>query len=483
MKLIEHFDTFMADVVNLNATRFQQLESSIETIKDVIKDSAWEPKIRYFASQGSWAHKTIIKPVSGKAFDADLLVFVKPVEGWTAKQYISSLKKVFSEHGTYKSKVRRYSHCVTIEYAGERKIDIAPCVVDRDSVSRFEVCNYDLDKFELSDPAAYTQWLIDRNGWVGKNGLRKVTRLLKYLRDIKRTFSCPSVLFTTIIGERIVWLDSLNISDFSDLPISLKTIVGRLDDWLQANPDRPTVTNPVLSSEVFSDLWDDARYSNFRDKIHTYREWIDDAFDEADRDESIGKWQRVFGDDFAKDVVIEKAARISEDAVKFASGTALTSRGFTGDLVALFKQYGRRALPSNFDRLPHKHRPRWKKVAAAPFSIQIVASRHAKRGGYWIDSPASGAPLTKGQWLHFQALTHLGTALGGEYEVQWRVMNTDREASKANQLRGEFIGSNEGQSRWESLAYRGVHTVEAFVIRKSDQLLVAQSDPFYVVIE
>ena len=34
----------------------------------------------------------------------------------------------------------------------------------------------------------------------------------------------------------------------------------------------------------------------------------------------------------------------------------------------------------------------------------------------------------------------------------------------------------------EQLAYRGVHLVEAFVIRKRDDLLIGQSAPFHVVI-
>ncbi|WP_342238722.1 SMODS domain-containing nucleotidyltransferase [Inquilinus sp. OTU3971] len=307
MKLTDHFNTFMSDIVNLNATRVTLLEDSVETLKGVVRASDWTPKVKFFISQGSWAHKTIIKPVEDRAFDADLLVFVEPVNGWTAKDYLSTLRAVFSNHPTYKDKVRRYSHCVTIEYVGDRKIDIAPCIVDRGGVTRLEVCNFNTDAFELSEPKRYTEWLIERNGWTGNNGLRKVTRLLKYLRDIKGTFSCPSILFTTLLGNRITWADSLNSNDFADLPTALKTIVGRLDDWLQSNPYRPIVANPVLSSEVLSDLWNDDRYTNFREKIHTYRTWIDDAYAESDRDESIGKWRRVFGDDFARSVVIEKA--------------------------------------------------------------------------------------------------------------------------------------------------------------------------------
>ena len=306
MKFVDHFNVFLSEVVNLNATRVTQLEDSIEVLKDAMRDSDWAPAIEAFAPQGSWAHKTIIKPVDNNAFDADLLVFVKPVEGWEARDYLATLRAVFASQAAYKEKVRRFSHCITIEYAGERKIDIAPCVVDRDAVVRLEVCNYESNKFEASEPIGYTDWLIERNGWTGGNGLRKVTRLMKYLRDIKSTFTCASVLLTSLLGARITRSDSSNTVDFSDLPTALRTIVGRLDDWLQANSQRPAIANPVLASEILSDLWDDAQYANFRDMVNTYRIWIDDAFAEPDREESIGKWRRVFGDDFAQSAVLRK---------------------------------------------------------------------------------------------------------------------------------------------------------------------------------
>lgn len=484
MKLVEHFNTLLTDVVNLNATRLTQLEDSIETLKSTIRSADWGPKIKRFVPQGSWAHKTIIKPVENKAFDADLLVLIEPVSGWEARDYLTTLRAVFADNATYKDKVRRYSHCVTIEYAGERKIDIAPCVVDRGGVTGFQVCNHTANAFEDSEPEQYTAWLIERNGWAGGNGLRKVTRLLKYLRDIKGTFSCPSVLLTTLLGARITWLDSLNTTDFVDLPTALKTITARLDDWLQANPTRPTVCNPVLTSEVLSELWDDAQYTNFRDKVHTYRTWIDDAFAESDRDESIGKWRRVFGDDFAKSVTIEKAARVSDEARVLVESTALTPPGFVGDLVALFSRFGRRALPASFDRLPHKQRPRWRASPNPLFQISVVASRHTARNGVWIDTITSGAgPLPKHHWLRFEARTGVGTPVTNDFEIHWRVTNTDEAARRADCLRGGFEASNDGASRWEQLEYRGVHTVEAFAVRKRDQVLVAQSDPFYVVIE
>lgn len=359
MKLIKDFNTFLVDTVNLNSTRFDQLESSIETIKTAVRGLDWKPSIVGFEAQGSWAHKTIIKPLSGEPFDADLLVYVKPVADWEAKNYINDLYTEMGKLGLYKDKIRRYSHCITIEYAGERKIDVAPCVKERLQTGVWEVCNRDTNSFEKSNPLGYTDWLIERNTISGSNNFRKVTRLLKYLRDIKKNFTCPSFLLTTLLGMHVYESDK-GTPGFADVPTTLKTLINRLDDWLQANPSKPTVRNPVLFEEIQSIAWDDTKYSNFRAKINLYRGWIDDAYDEPDREESIGKWQRVFGDDFAVQEVIEKASRVSEAALAVVRGTTLLEG--VGDLVSLVKKIGRAALPTGFDRLPHMRRPIWRKV-------------------------------------------------------------------------------------------------------------------------
>src|SRR5437016_12099291 len=97
-------------------------------------------------AHGSWAHKTIIRPVDGGEFDADLIVFVEHVDGWTAAMYIDELYRAFRENATYKDKVNRWSHCVTISYANDKKIDVAPCITNR--TNYLEVCNRTKDQFE-----------------------------------------------------------------------------------------------------------------------------------------------------------------------------------------------------------------------------------------------------------------------------------------------------------------------------------------------
>lgn len=148
---------------------------------------------------------------------------------------------------------------------------------------------------------------------------------------------------TTLLGMQVYASDKGTVG-FTDVPTTLKTLVDRLDDWLQANPNKPTVRNPVLFEEIQSSAWDDIKYSNFRAKINLYRGWIDDAYDEPDKEESIGKWQRVFGEDFATREAVEKAGKVSEAALSAVRGSAALAG--VADLVALVKKIGREALPA-----------------------------------------------------------------------------------------------------------------------------------------
>lgn len=477
MKLHEHFKVFLDDHVNLNSTRLSLLEGSITAVENAVRALGWGPKIISFAPQGSWAHETIIKPQSGQPFDADLLVLVEAKDGWRAKDYVSELANKLAKLPAYDGKIRRFSHCATIEYAGERKIDVAPCVVNRLFAGQYEVCNRVTDQFEASAPLAYTEWVKGKNGVAGRNDLKKVTRLLKYMRDIKGNFTCPSFLLTTLMGLQVYESDRRSVQ-FADLTTTLKTLVGRLDDWLQARPSVPTVPNPKLPQEDQGSGWDQTQYGNFREKVNLYRGWIDDAFAEEDRDESIGKWQRVFGENFGA----SEAKRAAEAVSESESSGALVVGGHFRDLVEKVKALGAAAVPAKLRKLPHVHRPVWRR-ATDQYTVKVTAELRTEKYGSSVRSVRSAEPLQAGYWIRFSATNTMGIPFTDDCKVQWRVANTDKVAARADALRGDFYPSDDHFSRSEQLSYRGVHFVEAFLIRKRDNRLVGQSDPFYVVIE
>jgi hypothetical protein len=449
----------------------------VQTIESFLRNSNWCPVIRAFRPQGSWAHSTIIKPPDNKPFDADLLVFVDPVVGWTAAAYVVSLRAVFRASDRYRELASMSTRCATLTYAGDFRLDIVPCVLSRIRGGTLEVCNRNDNIFEPTSPLLYTEWLAARNEWTGSNQLQKAIRLLKYLRDIKGTFSVKSILLTTLVGGQVNQMDAQRSGElFVDLPSTLRLLVARLDNFLQSNKTMPRIINPVLPTENFNRHWDQEKYKNFQSKIHQYREWIDDAYAEADRDESVAKWRRIFGDGFAEDVVAEQAIQIASKVL----GTSIPAR----DIVEAVSKFGPAILGRIPHALPHVQRPTWRMPSSGKgATVRISASQYRERNGNGFGRFASGSVVPKHRRVLFQAMSTAGLPFtSSEYDVFWRVVNTDREGANAGQLRGGFYASEPAGCRWESTLYRGAHWGEAFVIRKRDRVCIGKSDRFFVVI-
>lgn len=448
MKLIEHFDTFLADVVNLNQTRIDTLKARVDAIATTLEGfDIYSDILIETCPQGSWAHRTIIKPPGNAGFDADVVAFMEPHEEWSPADYIENLYTKFKGHGTYADKVSRKTRCVTIQYVGEFSIDVVPCIRKSGFWKTTEwILNRTENAEEQANPDGFNDWFKTQNGYVGNNYLVKVVRLLKYLRDIKMTFSAKSVLLTTLVGERVsVWDESLGLgNDFTDLPTSLRVIIKRLDKYLQENPGMPEVSNPSLSAESFTRHWDQDKYSNFRDCIHRYAEWIEDAYIEEDRDESILKWRRVFGDEFAKSVNLEQAANA---------------------LVAV-----------QGEDLSHVEPPQWSILPAG--KIGIVATLHSEKDGNFKGTYRSNGPALKpGTWLHFSAQHSFTDSIS----IKWQVVNTGWAARLAKSLRGNITQT--GKDIWEHTQYKGSHWVECFAVDTRRGISLGRSGRFYVNVD
>ncbi|KAI9130017.1 SMODS domain-containing nucleotidyltransferase [Acaryochloris sp. CCMEE 5410] len=477
MKLSEHFDSFIDDIVNLNQTRIDRLEGHVNAIQDFLINSGYDAKIIRFSAQGSWAHGTIIKPLSGREFDADLVMFIDRFEAWSPRDYVNNLYYIFKSSDRYKDKISRGTRCVALDYAGDFHLDIVPCITDNNAVATFQVCNRTVDKFEPTAPEAYSSWLLERNTWTGNNMLQHSIRLLKYLRDIKTTFSVKSILLTTLVGNCVNQFDqSFQKQIFPDLPTSLKVLVGRLDDYLQVRSSMPIVTNPVLPSETFNRHWNQEKYENFRECIHRYREWIDDAYEEDDRAESIRKWRKIFGNEFAK--------REVNDIAAFSESTSLVRDTGCTDIVHAVLVRGANFLEKLISpSLPHVEKLSW------PFqqrlTVAISATEYLDQyGNQRVRILQSGEVVEKDRWIRFEARNSNGILhASSDFVVKWQVVNTDNEAVQANQLRGGFEKSNKPGVRWESTSYHGAHWVEAFVISRRTRSCWGRSGRFFVVVK
>ncbi|WP_051596966.1 SMODS domain-containing nucleotidyltransferase [Curtobacterium sp. UNCCL17] len=433
MKLVKHFDAFLANKVNLSDARITQLNERVAAITNFLQtgEDQFAENFIDVLPQGSYAHRTIINPVQqNDEFDADLLLEMDEVEGWEAEDYVQELYTVFRSSATYRDMVSRHARCVKVDYANAFHIDVVPYM---ERHGEHYITNRDENLFELTNPEGYNEWLDGKNR-LASGRLVKVIRLMKYLRDFKNTFDCKSVILSILLGNSVndaaAWGDD---SQYKDVPSALKSIIGSLDDYLQDNEVMPSIDDPSEPSQNFNHRWTQEKYENFRNRIHTYRGWVDEAYDETDLEQSKAKWRRLFGDKFAT----------FDTELKKASAAHLGLAGVKNTEETLEGKWGIRT------RLDGEHRIR-------------IAGQTARRQGFRDRVlTKSGNVVLRGSTIRFR-VTHNAT---GKVDVYWKVRNTGAEAIKANCIRGQVFLDEGTLRRNEPTAYRGRHYVEVYLVK------------------
>lgn len=339
MKHQDYFNNFLNSQVNLSKFRLKTLEGQANAVFNALKaDPDVGPRVVKMIPQGSWAHETIINPVNGREVDADFLLQLKEEPDWgpDPKQYNNAVYRALHNHPTYSDMPHgRKCRCVYVNYANSTHVDVVPYIVLSDG--RKVIVNRDDNRFENTDPEGFTAWMKERDKVANRN-LRKMIRLMKYLRDHKGSFNgVKSILLTTLLGQQVeAYKKVIDVGYYSDVPTTLLHVVTDLNDYLQATPDKPNVADPSGSGVTFGHRWgrDEAQgqatYSNFRARIHTITGQIKAAYDEADHDKSVKLWQGLFGEKFQPPKASSGSSSKFGASAAAAGGAVATSTGRSG---------------------------------------------------------------------------------------------------------------------------------------------------------
>jgi hypothetical protein len=327
MQLADHFDVLLKDTVNLSQAKLDLLKTRVESIYEALKDDDEIGSLIIGKSpQGSWAQRTIINPVGSSEFDADFMLDMSENPDWSdsPKSYINQVYAALDRHSIYKDMThRRKCRYVQLVYATSSRmhVDIVPHLNLADG--REVIVNRDDDQWEKTNPQGFTAWMKDKDT-IANGNLRKVIRLMKYLRNHRNSFTgTRSILLTTLLGERVTELQVMsNPGYYSNVPTTLLNVIKDLDAWLQARPIKPSIPDPSNFEINFDHRWDQSTYSYFRDRIHTHAAQVEEAYQEPDKDRSVRLWQDIFGGGF-------KAPTKTSSSPKFpaaASSAASTVR-------------------------------------------------------------------------------------------------------------------------------------------------------------
>lgn len=431
---------FIKNFVDLNKSRIDRMEKGLEVVTALLKDN--EPFKNLFigvAKQGSFRHGTATRPVTEEDdFDLDILFEIKPIPDSEPKNYLKVLHDFFHERDRYKDIVDRRgkTRCVTLDYESDFRIDIVPCI---EVGGQKMIANKNDNVFEPTDGDGYAEWFAAKNA-ITKGNLAKVVQLVKYIRDHKGTFTVKSVVLSTLLASQVSEFDGPGCH--SSITASLKTILARLDSYLQARTSMPDIYNPVLPTEKFTQRnWTEENYKNFRTKFHDYSSRIIQAIDASDEDFSK-EMKDILGYDF----IIEKCA-INFNRAHMSDGFPSEKEQFIEDMVI--------------------------GTAATTYEINIDAKIKAKGWrDLWLSQVRTCLPR-EGQLDFF--ITGIPDHIDrSKHQLYWKVKNRGEEAQQLDELRGEITPDLGRDKKIENTRYIGSHYVECYLINTETNQLAGR---------
>jgi hypothetical protein len=444
MKLVGYFTKLLYDTVNLNASRLENLDTRVGSIADALKASAaLDGRVLDTVAQGSWAHRTIIRPPAGLEFDADFLVQLAEDTAWNVdpRKYANAVWSSLSGHSIYGPMSKKKDRCVRVKYANECHVDVVPYVVFESG--REMIINRDTNEFEDTNPVGFTEWIQEKDALTNGN-LRKAIRLLKYLRDHCGTFKLKSVLLTTLVGNVVEQWRTYDPDYYKDVPTTLLHLVEDLDEFLQSNWTKPSIADPSCPSTTFNHRWTDSQYLSFRSRINDLAPKIRLAYDATTVAESITKWSDVFGSAFPTSVVTSSSASVAQSGTSHRARRA-PRESFIEEMFPVEAQYSLRLM------------------------CEVSAPRQLNRAQRRALGARAGR-VPKYRELQFRMLD---TNVSEPYEVYWKVRNHGAEAETKRALRGEITKDAGQRTKTESTLYAGQHYVECYVVKNG--ICVAQA--------
>lgn len=158
MQHINAFNTFLSETVNLPKSRLDDLSDKVDALYRAVRgDTIYGPLVTDKIPQGSWAHRTIIKPEPEHEYDADVLLQMNAEPEWaeTKSKYLTQLGAALARVGYEEREVR--TRCVRVTYANDCHVDLVPYV--HIGSEQYRIVDKRRGEWEETNPQGFTQWM------------------------------------------------------------------------------------------------------------------------------------------------------------------------------------------------------------------------------------------------------------------------------------------------------------------------------------
>jgi hypothetical protein len=440
--------------------------------------------------QGSFRLGTVVRPISeADEYDIDLVCRLTIAKEQTTQ---ANLKEIVGNRLQLREDLKKIlspsRRCWVLDYPAQDQIpafhmDVLPSIpnIERPPTGIL-LTDTELKLWQKSNPVAYADWFYDRMRviffqkraalaesiqakveevpeWQVKAPLQIAVQILKRHRDIhfqnQQDVKPISIIITTLAAR--AYQNQPDVFDaLTEIVRDIEANWGK-PGYVENRNGRWWVANPVDPDENFADKWNE--YPERREAFFRWVKKVRADFSSAASQQTLDEAAEVMSPVLGRGTM-SKAAH--DMGLRVSSPWAIAVRP-------------KLQVPALGDTR-HLQPPPWR--AQPVYTASVSGSVYRKRGGR-ILWPLTDAPVSKNLWLRFKAKTNAPQP----YEVRWQVTNTGLEATRAQQLRGDFYDSDNGIDgiRWESTAYSGTHLVEAFIIK--DGLCVARSGQKHVRIK
>lgn len=433
----EEFKAFLNDHVNLNQTRWDNLLSRVSTLNDFVNDdpAIGEHVVDDVIPQGSYARRTIIRPVSDKDYDADVLVPMDEVEGWEPEDYVPSLHRALDGSARYTGKSSMKKRCVRVQYADDFHVDLVPFV---ERAGGKYITHRTENRWIMQDPTALTEWFEGQNR-ASNYHLVKVVRLVKYLRE-HSSAEIPSVVLTALLASQV---NPYGDSTYNSVASTLNSLLSALDTYLAPLASPPVVDDRSGYGENLADRWSRTDFDAFKSRLRTWAGKAQTAY-AATYEDSNEKWRALFGADFGT---------ASTQSLKEAG--ARGESGMRTDLAANEKTLLDLGIIERLD-------PRYR--------IKMVGRMASRKMIRFRPLPSTGDLVPVGRSLMFKVEDC--NVPGATY--YWKVRNFGPEAQRRRMERGEI--RERGMQITESADFAGPHWVQVWAVKDGVALATSRQE-------
>lgn len=234
-------------------------------------------------------------------------------------------------------------------------------------------------------------------------------------------------------------------------------ILQRMDQFIEDRNGVSWIPNPTDGAENFADRWEGKpeRREAFYTWLYQARDDFARAAANANREAALSALESRFGKNLITEAKLRRTSPTLGKSLLTSIGTAV----------------------SNILNPAHRQTPPWR--VSNQGEVRIEQAIYSQNGFRPAQFESDGAALPKRGSLRFEA----DTSIPKPYKVYWQVVNTGREASDADSLRGGFdegVVEQGKLTREENTLYRGRHSIECFIVKDG---LAVRSGQFIVNIQ